>query len=170
MTATGSGRPPTATILEQAPSVARQAIEPLRDHLSERERVEGPTIVAVGEVHIVTHELLDEKRTSPRLARGRAGRSLRHLVGAIEQRQGEPHGVRRVERPHGDVAHLGALGPAIAYLFEKRAGLRLLVPVSHHVENGRRIRRAHEVEEKRGAVGVAPLRVVDVEDEGLTRG
>ncbi len=34
----------------------------------------------------------------------------------------------------------------------------------------RRERRAREIEEQRGAVGVAPLRVVDVDDEGPTAG
>ena len=53
---------------------------------------------------------------------------------------------------------------------EKRAGLRLFVAVGHHVENGRRLRRSHELEEKRGAVGVAPLGVVDVDDQRLAGG
>ena len=100
--------------LEQTPRVVREAIESLRDHLSEGDRAEGRALVAQREVHVVTHELFDEKRTSPRLARGRTRRSLRELVGAVEERQGQPPRVRRGERTHGDVARLGAIGPAIA--------------------------------------------------------
>ncbi len=55
-------------------------------------------------------------------------------------------------------------------LLEKWAVLRLFVAVGHHVEDGRRIRRAHQLEEEGGAVGVAPLSVVDVDDERLPGG
>ncbi len=134
--------------LEQAPRVVRQAFETLRHHLSEAERVEGHSIGPAREVGVVTHELFDQKRAPPRLAGRRPRRSLRHLVRALEKREGEALGVGRIEGTHGDVVRLGAVGPARVDLLEERAGLRLFLPVRHHVENRRRIRRTHQLEEK----------------------
>ena len=53
-------------------------------------------------------------------------------------------------------------------LDQERAALRLLVAVSGDEQDRRWIRRAHQLDQERRAVGVAPVRVVDVDDEWLT--
>jgi hypothetical protein len=75
-----------------------------------------------------------------------------------------------IERAYGDLARLGAFRPAFAHLLEKRASLHVLVPLRHDEENRRRLGRPHQLEEQRGAVGVPPLGIIDVDDERPSAG
>ena len=65
------------------------------------------------------------------------------------------------------LAHLGVLGPARAQVGQEGARLRLLGPVGRHEQHRRRRGRPHQLDEQRGAVGVAPLDVVDEDHDAL---
>ena len=116
---------------------------------------------------VASHELLDEKRATPGLPRHGTRDPLRHLVGRIEQRERQGQRVVDIEGSDGDVADLRALRPALAHLHQQGAPLGLLVAVRHEQEQRRRVGRTEDLDEERRAVEVAPVRVVDEEDERL---
>ena len=148
----------------EAASSVGQALEPIAHHL--REGYERERRVGRRRSHtIAAYELLDEKGAAVRFARGGARRSLGHLVGCANQRQREPLGIFERERTDADVADVGAHGPALVHLEQEGACGGLLLAVRQEQQDGRRVRGTHHLLEQRDAVHVAPLHVVDVEDE-----
>ena len=113
-------------------------------------------------------ELLDEERAAARLARDRLGDAL----GARVSRDPRSASARRrassgSSGPTGCSRTSAPAGQRALDLEQERARVRLLVPVRHHEQERRRVGRPHQLEEQRRAVDVAPLHVVDEDDERL---
>ena len=156
--------------LEEPPRVVGQARDARGQHLFERDRRRGRGTcrpAPIAEVRAgAARELLDQERAPARLARDGVGRlrapRRRRSRGATSARRRASSGV---ERSDGHVAHLGVL-PASASRRSARNGLvsassaRCVITSRSGGASGGRI----ELEEERGAVGVAPLHVVDEDD------
>ena len=82
---------------------------------------------------------------------------------------GQATGVVQPQRSDGDLAHLRLLGPSRVQVREEGAGRRVFGAVRRHQQDRRRGGRAHQLHEQSGAVGVAPLDIVDEEDHPLPR-
>ena len=156
--------------LDEATRRGLEHREPLGDHVVERHGAEGRGRICARPFALASrdegaHELLD-KEGAPA---GLAGDRLRDLEGRralrVEQRARERPRVVHRERPDREIAHLGRNRPAGAHLEHEGARGRLLVAVGHHDEQRRRERGAHGLEQQVDAVGVAPLHVVDPEDQ-----
>jgi hypothetical protein len=145
-----------------------QALQALGDHLVEGQHRQGRAGCG-GRAAVASHELFDEKRAAARFARHGARRSLRELVGCVEESEHEPVRLVHIERPHQDVARFHPFGPPLAHLLQEGARLRLVVAIRHHEQDRRRSGGTQQVEQQGGAVDVPPVRVVDEEHERLPR-
>jgi hypothetical protein len=155
--------------LDEPPRVDREPLEAPADDLLERKRRRRDSRVvrrsrAAARPHSA-RELLDEERASARFSRDRVGHL--HGSGVVGAEQGEGETPRLVggERPDRMLAHVGAGGPEGGGLEQEGVRLRVLVAVRHHEQKRRCLGRSHQLEEQRRAVAVAPLHVVDEDDE-----
>ncbi len=147
--------------LDEADGFLGKPRKAVTDHLIERHEDEA-RLVCSDPSAVASHELLDEKRAAPGLPRHRARDPLRHLVGRVEQRERQGERVVDIEGSNGDVADLRPLRPPLADLHQQRALDR--PPPSRYVieqEQRRCFGRTEDLDEERGAVEIAPLRVVD---------
>ncbi len=158
-----SGRPLDGDDLDRPPRVVGQPFEAPAQHLFERqhdERLAGGAPVVAG---VAPRQLLHQERIASGLARDCAAPSAPPLSsGPFEKRPARASCASSLRRaPTGHVAGLDLFGPAVAELVEKHAPRRFVAPVGHEEQERRRVRWTHEREDERGAVGVAPLGVVD---------
>ncbi len=114
---------------------------------------------------VASYELLDEKGAAMGFARDGARRSLGQLVGGTDPGERERLGLLDLEGADADVADVGGDGPALVHLEQEGARGGLLLSIRQEEQDRRRVRGPHHLVEQRDAVDVAPLHVVDVEDE-----
>ena len=156
--------------LEQASCILRQLPSALAHHLLERHgrQIHGSCRCVGGSRACETaRELLDEKRATARLAGDGARDEPRSLLRS-EQREGQPLGVVRRKRADVQLPHRDPLRHARPHRTQEVAVRRFVLPVAHDEQHSER-RRTKQLEQQRGAVGIAPLCVVDIEDESPPR-
>lgn len=153
--------------LGQPARLRREAVKALADHLLEGDDGERRGRRA-DPVAMAPHELLDEEGASPRLVHDSKRRPLAKRVRRTEERQRQEVRLAGRQRTHVDLAHVAR--PAGRHLHQKRTRVRVFLSRRHHEKQRRRVRRPHDFDEQRDAVGVAPLNVVDENDEGTPPG
>ena len=155
--------------LDEPPGGFGQALQALGDHLIEGQHRQGRAGRG-GRAAIASHELFDEKRAAARFARHGARRSLRELVGCVEESEHEPvRLVRHRAAPPGRRALRIPSGHRSRISFRKAlvsaSSSRYVITSRIGGAPGGRSRSSS----KRGAVDVPPVRVVDEEHERLPR-
>ena len=116
----------------------------------------------------VPHELGDEERITPRLARDGHGVGAGSLVLAAKEGQRQVLGVRGLQRPQGQHPTVDAGACPFVDLEEcsqKRACRRIVATVTAQKEEPWRVGWTEEFREEERAVGVAPLQIVDRQDQ-----
>ena len=168
---TGSGRPPTAMISSSRrassgrrstraatiwSSVTPGAARSVLAHRDAVVRARGP-----GEL-FDKNGLPPDSRAMPvgGLLRPRRRRTPRSASASAARRRASsgPTASSRASASSGQRARISARNGLVVCL---------LVAVGHHEQERRRVRRAHQLEEQRRAVDVAPLHVVDEDDQRL---
>ncbi len=149
--------------LEEALRVGAEALEAAAQDLLERQR---RRIVAVGSggSRDVASELQNEERAPFRLDRDGGGTPQGIRLGAAEQRARQVAGLGLRQRENFEASHL--LHAEVEQLRERVAPSRLLRAIGSEKEQRWRIRRPEDLGEEASAVEVAPLQIVDEQDEG----
>ena len=149
--------------VEEAPRERWQPGHAGCDDVVERDLHGRGLSVGLGE----THELLDEIRVAPGLARDRFRRRVPRPRLAGDQRLRQLLRLRGRQLADDDVPHLqGRIGRPLGQdALEQRSGIGFLASIAPDQQERGRIRRAHQVFEQGPAVHVPPLQVVDEEHE-----
>ncbi len=158
--------------LEQTPRVLGQARRALSQDLVERDHAQRGHALAIRRAMVsgrAARQLLDQERVAARLARDARGNILRGGLARAQKRGGQATRIVERERLDLDLAYLGALGPSPAQIRKKGTGRRVFRAVRRHQQDWRRRGRPHHLHEEGGAVGVAPLNVVDEDDDRVPR-
>ncbi len=154
--------------LEQSPRVGIEALHAPLDHLLERRPGVQQEGVGVRRQALRVHapgEVLDEERASSRPAGDGVGHALRALVDGTDQVEGELPRLIELERSDEDAPHVGALEALLEQLLQERARLRVpALPLPEDQQEARGVRGTHDLGEQGGAVDVAPVDVVEVQD------
>jgi hypothetical protein len=119
-------------------------------------------------------QLIDEERIAGRLARDRGGQ--RAAAGAVAAQPDEGQLSRLVRRQDADLhlAHFHRRRPrraqALDQVAHRLAGVGVLAAIGQDQEQRRRVGRAQEIDQQHAGVEVAPLHVVDDQDERVAGG
>ncbi len=153
---------------QQPLRILRLAADPLPEHLVQVELADRlPAVDRLAPLDVLD-QLVDEQRIAPRLAGHHVRLRPGDRIVAAQQRQGQLAGLRLGQRLDGQLAVLqprGAAGDRPPQLRQERAVLGVLRAEAAQEQQDRRLRRAEQVREQDRAVDVAPLEVVDRQDQ-----
>ena len=155
--------------LQEPPRLARELPDAPPEHLLEGGR--PGRLEAVGELAPlgqIMRELVDEIGAAARFAGDHLDQVLGDVAVLAEEEPCQVAGLLGGQRFDHDLATLGARGLILAGLQQPgQAGVRLtvLAPVAAEEQQGRRIGGTHQVGEEVGAIEVAPVEVVDIQDQ-----
>ena len=170
----GHGAPVRRDELQEVSRLAVEVVDALLDHLLERrpgvenERVRV-RLQALGSR--ASGEVLDEERASARAASDGVGDALRGFVLGAHEVEGETPRVVEPERVDDDAPHVDADEALLEELLQKRAGLGVHAsPLAEDEQEPRGVRRSHHLLQQGRAVDVAPVNVVEVQDQSAGAG
>src|SRR5947209_3882160 len=109
-------------------------------------------------------EFMDEERVAGRLVRNGLGARAQSGCVAVEQRQCEVAALGRRQRVQSDLSPVQwrfDLCRALAERADASTRVAVLTTVTTDQQQRRRIRRPQEIDQTCGALGVAPLKIVD---------
>ena len=145
--ATGSGRPADGDDLERGAARRRAGARGAGATISSSVTAAEASRSVRRRRPVAADELLDEERAAAdSRAMPRAHVRWAASSGLAEQREREARASSAGERADRDLAHLGACGQLAAHLGRNGLASASSVPVRHHEEQRRRVRRAHQLE------------------------